>query len=193
MLKKLQNADLLCLKENTVETNSNNRLELAVKAISLGADIERVSGFFSRKEFEDIASLVLERNGYYTAKNVRFKHAGRRWEIDVVGCRTPLVLCLDCKHWQRGLNLSSLRKIVEAQSERVHALADVLPSARLKVECAKWDKAKFVPMILSLIPSSLKLYDSVPVVPILQLQDFLIQLPVHLESVKHFIKNFRHL
>ena len=193
LLEKLQNEDMLYLKEDSVEADSDNRLRLAVKAVSLGADVEHISAFLGWQEFEDIAALALERNGYSVAKNVRFKHAGRRWEIDVVGCREPLVLCVDCKHWQRGVKPSALRKIVEAQVERAQALADALPSATLKVKCAKWNKAKFIPMILSLMPSSFKFYDDVPVVPVLQLQDFLTQLPAYAESLKRSEKDFRHL
>jgi len=193
LLEKLQNEGLIHLKDVTVETNSANRLKLAVKAASLGADIEHVSGFFSWQEFEDIAALALERNGYVVAKNVRFKHSGRRWEIDVVGCRKPLVLCVDCKHWQREVKPSALRKIVEAQLERTHALANTLPNVNWRVDCVKWKKAKFVPVILSLIPSRSKFYENVPVVPVLQLQDFLIQLPAQVESLTYFVKEFRHL
>jgi len=193
LLEKLQNEGLIHLKDVTVETNSANRLKLAVKAATLGADIEHVSGFFSWQEFEDIAALALERNGYVVAKNVRFKHSGRRWEIDVVGCRKPLVLCVDCKHWQREVKPSALRKIVEAQVERTHALANTLPNVNWRVDCVKWKKAKFVPVILSLIPSRSKFYENVPVVPVLQLQDFLIQLPAQVESLTYFVKEFRHL
>lgn len=193
LLEKLQNEGLVYLKDGAFEISSANRLRLAVKAASLGADIEHISAFFSWQEFEDIAALAFERNGYIVTKNLRFKHAGRRWEIDVVGCRKPLVLCMDCKHWLHGVKPSALKKIVEAQVERVHALADTLPNAELKVECVKWNKARFVPVILSLFPSSLKFYDNVPVVPVLQLQDFLIQLPAQVESVTYFVKDYTHL
>jgi Holliday junction resolvase-like predicted endonuclease len=193
MLEKLQNDGVLYLKEEFVEVDSDNRLRLAVKAVSLGADVERVSELLRWQEFEDIAAVALERNGYVTAKNVRFKHAGRRWEIDVVGCKSPLVLCVDCKRWQRSLTLSALRKIVEAQAERTRAFADTLPSPALKFECVKWNKARFVPVILSLIPSSFKAYDGVPVVPVLQLQDFLVQFPAYVEEFKYFTKEFSHL
>ena len=193
LLRKLQNEDLLYLNGNTVEADSSQRLRLAVKAASLGADVERISTFLRWQEFEDIAALALERNGYTVAKNLRFTYAGRRWEIDVVGCRKPLVLCLDCKHWQRGVKPSALRKIVEAQAERAHALAGTMPSPKLKVNCVKWNEAKFIPVIVSLIPSSFKFYDDVPVVPVLQLQDFLIQLPAYVESLKYFTKKFSHL
>jgi Holliday junction resolvase-like predicted endonuclease len=193
LLEKLQNEDLIYLNGDTVEANSDKRLRLAVKAASLGVDVERISTFLRWQEFEDIAALALERNGYIVAKNMRFKHAGHKWEIDVVGCRKPLVLCLDCKHWQRGVKPSALRKIVEAQTERAYALADTLPSPKLKVKCVEWNKAKFIPVILSLIPSSFKFYNTVPVVSILQLQDFLIQLPAYVKSLKHFMKEFTHL
>jgi Holliday junction resolvase-like predicted endonuclease len=193
LLEKLQNEDLVYLEDGAVATTSANRLKLAVKAESSGADIEHISALLCWQEFEDIAAIALERNGYVITKNVRFKHAGRRWEIDVVGCRKPLVLCMDCKHWQRQVKPSALKKIVEAQVKRADALADTLPSATLKVECVKWNTAKFIPVILSLIPSSFKFYDKVPVVPVLQLQNFLIQLPAHVESLKYSTKEFRHL
>jgi Holliday junction resolvase-like predicted endonuclease len=193
MLEKLQNDGMLYLKDKFVEVDSDKRLRLAVEAISLGADVERVSEFLCWQEFEDIAAIALERNGYVSAKNVRFKHAGCRWEIDVVGCKSPLVLCVDCKRWQRSLTFSALRKIVKAQAERTRAFADTLPSPALKFECVKWNKARFAPVILSLIPSRFKAYDGVPVVPVLQLQDFLVQLLAYLEKFKYFTKEFNHL
>jgi Holliday junction resolvase-like predicted endonuclease len=193
LLEKLKNENLIYLHGGSVEASCDSRLRLAVRAASLGADVENVSAFLRWQEFEDIAALALERNGYDVAKNVRFKYAGRRWEIDIVGCRKPLVLCVDCKHWHHGVKPSVLKKIVKAQEGRTLALVDTLPSAELQVECVKWRQAKFVPMILSLIPSSFKFYDNVPVVPVLQLQDFLTQLPAHVESLKYFGKDFSHL
>ena len=193
LLESLQNEGLIYLKDDFVELTSDSRLRLAVKAVSLGADVERASSLLRWQEFEEIAAVALERNGYVTAKNVRFKHGGRKWEIDVVGCRKPLVLCVDCKRWQRGVTPSALGKIVEAQVMRAEALADTLPSPALKLECVKWQRAKFVPVILSLVPSSFKFYTGVPVVPVLQLQDFLVQLPAYVEELTYFTKEFSHL
>ena len=193
LLESLQKQGLVYLKNGFLKVDSDGRLMLAAKSVAMGADIERVSAFFSWQEFEEIATLALEKNGYAAVKNVRFKNEGKRWEIDAVGCRKPLVLCVDCKHWRRGLKPSMLRRIVDAQVKRTRALLNTLPAVSLKLECTKWKKAKFVPVILSLIPSNLKFYRNVPVVSILQLQDFLIQLPVQIESLKYFTKNFSHL
>jgi len=193
LLEKLQNEDLIYLQGDSVEVTSDNRLRLAVKAASLGADVEDVSAFLRWQEFEDITALALERNGYVVAKNVHFKHASRKWEIDIVGCRKPLVACIDCKHWRRGLSPSALKRIVASQVERTRALAETLPNVSLEIECAKWNKAKFIPAILLLTHGSFKFYDKVPIVPVLQLQDFLSQLPAYTESLKYFLKEFGHL
>ncbi|MCJ7559693.1 restriction endonuclease [Candidatus Bathyarchaeota archaeon] len=193
LLRRLQNEDMVYLRGNIVEADGNCRLKLAVKAVVLGADVEHISGFLSWQEFEDIAAIALEKNGYVVTKNVHFKHGGRRWEIDVVGCKKPLVICIDCKHWHHGMSPAALKKIAEAQIERTRALSESLPNISLDIECAKWNKAKFIPAVLALIPCSFKFYDMVPIVPVLQLQDFLNQLPAYTESLKYFLKEFDHL
>ena len=193
LLEKLQNEGLLYFEDSVVEINSDNRLKLAIKAASLGADIERISAFFNWKEFENVAAIALERHGYIVSRNVRFKSSGRRWEIDVVGCKKPLVLCVDCKHWKHGLNVSALKRVVKEQLDRTRALVEMLPSNVPKLECAKWKKGKFVPVILSLFPSKFKFYEKVPIVSILQLQDFLAQVPAQVDSLTCFSKEFSHL
>jgi Holliday junction resolvase-like predicted endonuclease len=193
LLRQLQTDGMVYLRGNNVEVDTNNRLKLAVKAATLGADIEHVSDMLCWQEFEDITAIALEKNDYIITKNMHFKHGGRRWEIDVVGCKKPLVICIDCKHWHHGMSPAALKKIAEAQIERTRALSESLPNISLEIECAKWSKAKFVPAVLALIPCSFKFYDMVPIVPVLQLQDFLSQLPAYTESLKYFLKEFDHL
>lgn len=193
LLEKLQTEGLLYLEQETIKADSNLRLKLAVKATTLGADIERVSNLLCWQEFELIAATALRGNGHIVSSNFRFKGAARRWEIDVVGCKKPLVICIDCKHWQHAIAPSALQRIVGAQLERTKALSDSLPSISSKLSCTKWNEAKFVPVILSLFPSSFKFYDKVPIVPVFQLQDFINQLPIFINSVSFFHKKFSSL
>jgi Holliday junction resolvase-like predicted endonuclease len=193
LLGRLQNDGMVYLSGNVVEADSSSRLKLAVRALGLGADVECISDSLRWQEFEDLAAIALERNGYIVAKNVRFKHAGRRWEVDIVGYKRPLVICIDCKHWRHGMSPSALKKIAETQVERTRALGESVPNIYVELECAKWDKAKLVPVVLVLIPGSFKFYDKVPIVPVLQLQDFLTQLPACIESLKYFREEFDHL
>ena len=193
LLEKMQTEGLIYLKQGSVEVQSGGRLWLAVHAISLGADLEQVSNLLCWQEFEEITAVALRTNGYAVSNNVRFKQPRRKWEIDVVGCKKPLVICIDCKHWQHAIAPSALRKIVDSQIERTSALADSLPNPALKLECTRWSNAKFLPVIISLIPSSFKFYYNVPVVPILQLQDFLNQMPTYTENLKLFTRTFNTL
>ena len=193
LLQKLQNEGLVNLKQDYVEVESESRLKLAVKAVSLRADVEHISNLLCWQEFEEITAFALKNNGYTVSSNVHFKSATRKWEIDVVGCKKPIVLCIDCKHYQHAIAPSTLKRIVDSQTDRTKAFADSLPNIALKLECTKWSDAKFIPAILSLIPSSFKFYNKVPVVPILQLQDFINQMPAYIESLKFFPKTFSSL
>lgn len=188
IIKQLQTRGLVYLRDNVLEVDSVQRLKMAIHAIRLGADFERVSGFLDWKEFENIAGSAFEVNGYRIKKNLRFKHGGRRWEIDIIGCKKPLVVCVDCKHWTHGMYPSASRKIVEAQVKRTYALAESLSRLVDEIRCANWKKAKFVPTVLSLVKGRFKFCDDVPIVPVLQLQNFLSELPAQADTLKYFSK-----
>ncbi|MCW3999445.1 MAG: restriction endonuclease [Candidatus Bathyarchaeota archaeon] len=190
LLQTLQNQNIIYLKDGSVEIDSENRLKIALKAITQGADIQAISNLLCWQEFEEITAQALKANGYTVTKNVRFKHGGRRWEIDVVGCRKPLVVCVDCKRWQHAISPSALKRMVESQTQRTVALADCLPNPALNLECGLWEKARFVPAVLSLTQNAYKYVYDVPVVPVLSLQDFICQLPIHICDVKFYGKTF---
>jgi hypothetical protein len=189
LLRKLQNDRLIYVQKDFVEADSLQRLKLAVRTIGLGADIENVSGFLHWKEFEGMAAIAFERNGYGVKRNLRFKHAGRRWEIDIVGFKRPIAVCMDCKHWHHGMSPSALKRIVEEQEKRTAALATSLPNPAIKVEFVSWSYVKFIPAVLSLVTVSFKFYDDIPIIPVLQLQDFLSRLPAYADSLKHYTKH----
>lgn len=188
LIKKLQNNQMIYLRNKIIDVDGLKRLKLAVEALRLGADLEHVSGFLDWKEFEEIAAIAFERNNYIVERNLRFKHAGRRWEVDIVGCRKPIVVCVDCKHWHHGMYPSAIRRIVEEQVERTLALAESLPRLAEKIGCASWVRVELVPAVLSLVKARFKFYNNVPIVPVLQLQDFLSQLPAYVNSLKYFSK-----
>ncbi|HEX9261034.1 MAG TPA: hypothetical protein VF893_00725 [Candidatus Bathyarchaeia archaeon] len=193
LLQTLQNQHLVHIKDNIAEVSTYNRLKLAVKAWSLGGDIEQVCELLCWREFEEIAALALRNNGYTVAKNIHFKHGGRKWEMDVVGCKKPLIVCFDCKHYHQGMSPSATLKIAEAQRQRTEALAAMLPSTKMTLDCTKWVRSQFVPAILSLLPARVKFCEGIPIVPVLQLQDFLSQLPMLVASLIYVQREFSHL
>jgi hypothetical protein len=96
---------------------------------------------------------------------------------------------LDCKHWHHGLQRSAAEKIAEQQAERTRALVMSLPNPAVKIEFLSCGIAKFLPSVLSLTFDRFKFYKGVPVVPVLQLQDFLNQLPAYADSLLCFSAN----
>lgn len=183
LMRRLQKDGLIYVRDNMLEASGIQRLQVALRALRMGADVERVSNLLHWKEFEAITAVAFEDNGYEVTKNLHFKHAGRRYEIDVVGCKKPLVVCADCKHWRHKIGRSALETIVKEQIGRARALAESLPSPKIKIESTAWISVKFLPMILSLVIDESKFCAGVPVVPILQLQDFLHQLPAHTDKL----------
>ena len=191
LLERMQRECLVKLREDFVEIDNPRRLELAVRAWKIGGNVERISRLLHWKEFEAMAALALECNGYSVQRNLRFKHGGRKWEIDVVGTRKPLVVCIDCKHWQHRLYMGTIQKIVTEQIERVRALINTLPNPIVRTVSESVDSYRFLPVIISLVVNESKFDQCVPIVPILQLQDFLTNLPTNRDSLLCLISSDR--
>lgn len=173
-------------RRGVVEATPTQRVKVAVRAIQLGADFEQACNFLQWKEFEDLASEAFRANNYSVTNNLHFKHAGKRWEIDLLACSEPLIVCVDCKHWHHGWSRAAIVKTVEMQTKRTEALSAAFPTVCEKIGLATWKQALFVPAVLSLTPSPFKFHDKVPVVPILQLRNFLNELPAHALLLTHF-------
>ncbi len=192
-LEKLSQAGLIELEEKTVKASPSQRARIAVQAIQLGADFERVCRALEWREFENLAAVSFEANHFAVKRSFRFKWAGRRREIDILGYKKPLIVCADCKHWLHGWTRSSIVKAVELQVERTRILADVLPSIPEKITFADWKEATLIPAIVSLVPAPFKFCNRVPTVPVLQLQNFLEELPAYTTQLLHFVAQTRKL
>jgi len=55
-----------------------------------------------------------------------------------------------------------------------------------KLGLVQWRSATVIPTVLALVPGPFKFYNQVPIVPVLQLRDFLNELPAHVTSLTHF-------
>jgi Holliday junction resolvase-like predicted endonuclease len=191
IIQKLVDQALIRWTENTIEATRDQRVKIAVHAIELGADFERVCKTLEWSEFESIATEIFKANDYHVLKNLRFKEKnGKRWEIDLLACRRPLILSVDCKHWQHKWTRGPIITTVEQQVMRTRAISDALPRMHNKIGLDGWTHATVVPMILSLIPAQLKLHQNTPVVAVLQLQSFLNELPAYTCSLTRFTQKF---
>jgi hypothetical protein len=186
LIRKFCYEGLIQLKDGAVEASPNQRIKIAVRAIKLGADFERVCSFLDWSEFENIAVTAFEANYFTVKRGLRFTASGRRWEIDILGVKQSLVACVDCKDWHHGWRRAATVKAVEEQVKRTEALANAFPRLNEKIGYPDWKDAVLIPIVLSLYPSPLKFHEKTPIVPILQLQDFLYELLAHIDQLTHF-------
>jgi hypothetical protein len=186
VLRKLLGAGIIKLKGEVIEASLDQRVEMAIYALKFGADFEGVCKALGWIEFENVAAVAFEAHGFEVKRRFRFKGAGRMWEMDLIGCRQPLMVCVDCKHWLHGWKTSAVWRTVDAQLMRTRALAENLPLLGEKLGLVQWRSASVIPAVLALVPSPFKFYNRVPIVPVLQLRDFLNELPAYANSLTHF-------
>ena len=186
ILNELREIGLIECENELVELSSNQRVKLAIHAINQGTDIERVCNVLEWKEFENFTATAFEKNNFAVKRNFRFKAAQRRWEIDVFAYSEPIIVCVDCKRWRRGWGNSAITRVAAAQAQRTEVLAKNLQDIQREIGLVDWTEATLFPAILSLFPGPVKFYNKVPVVPILQLQNFVDEFQGHIKELKHF-------
>lgn len=186
VLRGLREVGLIECENEQIELSSNQRVKLAIHAINQGTDVERVCKVLEWKEFENFAAQAFEKNNFVTQRNFRFKAVQRRWEIDVLAYCEPIIVCVDCKRWRRGWGNSAITRVAAAQSQRTEVLANSLHFLQQKIGLVNWKQAILFPVILSLFPGPVKFYNRVPVVPILQLQNFVDEFQGHTTELTHF-------
>jgi len=189
ILVQLYRAGLIEYDNEQVEVSTNQRVKLALYAINHGTDVENVCKVLEWKEFENFTAQVFEKNNFKVQRNFRFKAAQRRWEIDVVAYSEPIIVCVDCKRWRRGWGNSAIRRVAIKQAQRTQILAKSLDFLQQKLNLSNWTNATFFPAVLSLFPGPVKFYNKVPVVPILQLQNFVDEFVGHQTELVHFQAN----
>ena len=144
-----------------------DRLQTALFAIKLGADVESVSEYLTWQDFESITGLILEKKDFDVTKNLILTKP--RMEIDVVGTKMDIALLIDCKHW-KTMSKSVLNEIVKKQVERVKRyVADENMSA--------------LPVIVTLHQEEIQFIENVPIVPIMKLSSFLDEFVGNLDSL----------
>jgi len=185
-LDHLIQQELVVASEGALEATLEQRLEIAVRAVRAGADMERVSQALGWLEFEEMTAYTFEANNYRVKRRFRFNAGGRRWEIDVLATRKPLVVCAECKHWASGLGNMTARRIVEIHLEKVRVLSENAAILVKKGILRGWDRAVFVPMALSLQPARNKIYRRIPVVSVFELPSFLNEFQGQMEWLASF-------
>ena len=146
----------------------NDRLQTALFAINLGADLEDVSEYLNWKDFESLTGFILEEKYFEVTKNLILTKP--RMEIDVIGKKMGIALLIDCKHW-KNMSKSELDEIVKKQIERVKHFVST-------------ENMSALPVIVTLHQETIQFVGNVPIVPIMKLSSFLDEFVGNLDSLK---------
>ena len=150
----------------------NDRLQTALFAINLGADLEDASEYLDWKDFESLTGVILEEKDFEVTKNLILTKP--RMEIDVIGKKMDIALLIDCKHW-KNMSKSALDEIVKKQVERVKHFVSI-------------ENMSALPVIVTLHQETIQFIGNVPIVPIMKLSSFLDEFAGNLDSLKSIEK-----
>ncbi len=170
VLNHLETNNIGSISNNMVRFSKSDRINAAILALNMTADIEQISTYLSWRDFEKLASEVLRSFGYCTRTNVRL--AKPQMEIDVVGTGSDgFTIAVDCKHWKRS-NFSSISNFAQKQAVRAERLI-------------KHEKSisGVVPVILTLHAESVRFIDAVPLVPIHKFRSFITDVKGYLPGI----------
>jgi Holliday junction resolvase-like predicted endonuclease len=184
LLLKLQEAGIVTLTDEKIQVTPEQRMRIAELAISMGADPENVARQLRWQEFEGLVARILDLEGYATASHFIFRHASRKYEIDVLGAKEPMILCVDCKHWHHGWAPSKIITAARNQFGRVQSLSEVFASYEKKHRIVGWQSVRLLPIVLTLADVPLKLVDGVPIVSALRFRDFLCEVSPWIKTLR---------
>jgi len=185
-LEKLQQAGAVPSVGEEIRLTREQRLQVAEIAVTNGADPELVARELSWQEFERFISKLLNLEAYATVNHFIFRYCGHKYEIDILGAKEPIVLCVDCKHWHHGSAASKIKVAAKNQLTRAESLSEVFMSYGTKHKIGRWRSMRLLPIVLTLADASPKLVDGVPVVSAFRLRDFLSQVTPWTERL-HFV------
>ncbi len=186
ILGNLKEDGLINWDGDQIEATLEQRIELSVRAIQLGADFEKISENLGWKEFEELVARVFRENGYNTRSRYRFKAEGRRWEIDVLATSYPYIVCAECKHYTTGMGNGTARTIIETHIEKTEVMSEHIGELAKKIGVQTWKDAILVPITLTLKPTKMNIYRRVPSVSVFMLPSFLSEFPGYMERMTYF-------
>jgi len=171
LISFLAKSEIGTIDSGFVRFDQLDKMRAAMLAIQMGVDIEDIAKILNWKDFEMLATNILDVCGYVAYHGLRLKKP--RAEIDVVGIKDGMALLIDCKHWKRS-SPSELNRFALMQIERAKAFVR-----------ANEGKVRFaIPAILTLHLESITFADDVPVIPIIKLRSFLNEMHGYLNEIR---------
>ncbi|MHA1959373.1 MAG: hypothetical protein ACW99U_04040 [Candidatus Thorarchaeota archaeon] len=155
----------------------DERLELSLKAVSMGADVESVVNRMNWKDFEGLVASILAEHDFKCVESFRRRGNSevQGMEIDVIGIRGNRVVSIDAKMWGlRKGKVSALKNAAEKQMERTGRICSLFDKLSAKMTGLEHRRYILSPILVTWLVEDVEILDGVPVVPIFRLNSFLL-------------------
>jgi Holliday junction resolvase-like predicted endonuclease len=159
------------------------KVQVAIRALQLGEPERPILNALTWQEFEEFVANVLTFHEFQVLHRFRFS-TQRRFEIDIIAGRKPILLCIDCKQFGVRLGKASvLRKASEEQLVRTQALANHFARFQIDLGCLDWQEPLFIPMLVTMLQEDIQFHGGIPIVPAAYMNTFLLQFEKELDSL----------
>lgn len=162
---------------------AETRLRLAFLALRGTATVFEVSRYLDWREFETLVAHVFEENDFITYLNYRFTHKTQRNEIDIIAIKTSLAIAADAKHYSTT-GRGSIKQAIAAQKKRAERLAQHITEDP-KCILTREGITEIIPIIITWLEERIRIHDTIAIVPIFKLNQFLISLDLYLNQLFH--------
>jgi Holliday junction resolvase len=150
----------LILQNNTLKITHGVNFE-DIESIE---DLELVSEEVIWQNFERLAAFIFEKNDFRVMVNTVKTYHKKRRQYDVIARKSDQTFLVECKKWAGNrFRLSALKKAVEQHNERTTFYNNITSEDA-------------VPLLVTLVEEEIRLYEGVPLVPVLKLNSFIHEL-----------------
>ena len=130
-------------------------------------DLEKVSVESVWQNFERLAAFIFEKNDFRVNVNTVKTLNKKRRQYDVIARKSDRTFLVECKRWSGNrYRLSALKKAIVQHKERTTFYENITN-----------DDA--IPLIVTLIEEEIRVFEGVPLVPVLKLNAFIRELDNH--------------
>ena len=167
----------------------NQRIDLAMTAITQGAKVSEIVELLTWKDFEGFVAGILSENSYTCVESFRRRGNSEMhgMEIDVVGVRGKTIIAVDAKLWGvRGGKASALKTAAEKQKIRTEELSSELDRLNKKLNSLQNGTYSMFPVIVTWLVEDIEFHEGVPVVPVFKLNNFIHELDFFEDMVVSF-------
>lgn len=175
------------LSATTIHIPLKFKTPLILKALESGIDLDQIIEVLHWRDFESFCLMVFEYHEYKTTQNFHFTQNRKRYEIDVVTVKKPLIFAVDAKQWKTG-HAGALKTVVENHSKRIKAFSQYLakPQNRQKLQLKDSPDIRIIPLIITSKMYEIQIFHGMPIIPFFKLNGFITEIHNFLGSLQQF-------